>query len=138
MTPDINFGSPTVSGQVEVSSVPFKKTASYVQAQRTSNGTTDLGTPASGKVWRILAYTLIASNDDSTTTNRVADFRINGSVVENISMETPGTYGDGVAVSNVTFDYQACPVVQAGQDIEHKNTATDYSQLTVWYIEEDA
>lgn len=132
MVMNLNTGLTSVTGSVSVSSTQEKKTATCLNTDRSSSGTTTMGTVGANKVWRVLS-----ANSSVTSTGARAESQI---LLNGIEITTAISAISGQAADSVTWNYYACPVLTAGQTIQYVlglNGGTGYGYGSVSYVEED-
>jgi hypothetical protein len=137
--PNIDYGSPVVSGNVEVSATidETKRTVSHAFAFRTSAGTSTLGTVPANKVWRIIGFNLTTQVETGNVDTRV-DFKLAGNEAFSVRAWSANTYGTGGVADSIVFDYFTCPVIEAGEAVTLVCNVAVQCAGNVYYIEEDA
>jgi hypothetical protein len=121
-----NTGSDTVTLQ--------KKTATLLSSAVNLAATTTMGTVPANKVWRILSASMSMAIQDAAVQQR-NQILLNSVVA--LSLDAKGIaspYG-GVA-NSVTWSYEACPVLTAGQTVQHVLSHDENASAQVTYVEE--
>lgn len=135
--PDINFGSPTVSGQISVSNTVDPLAASIAHSARTTTGTSTIGTVGSGKKWYVIG---VQANIASAAFNNTftATLALAGTAIIRLDMHTNATYGNGNATEAIGFSLDACPILEEGETATIGVTGGVNCSGTIIYVEVDA
>lgn len=133
--PNIAYGSPTVSGSVDVTATvtQTKRNVLYLWGQTT--GTNALGTVPTGKIWRIVGVQL--SMPSATSGAHTLSLNVAGTVILLCQLNGLATYGNGDSHITQTFSYENAINATAGQAVNFvNNEASGLATAGVWYIEE--
>jgi len=125
---------------VSVTVTETLRTATVIAATRLASaaGNTTIGTVGAGKIWRILAVAVAGASDTPAGVGG-AFVTLNGIAVVSIEAATIAANARGQAANSVSFNYNACPILTAGQTAVLTNTsilADCRAQVT--YVEIDA
>lgn len=129
-----------ISTAGELSVAATKKTATVVSGARSASaGTTTIGTVGASKVWRILSLQISGLGTLSNFENE-ASIELNSVIALVIQVYGTTTYQRSASTATITWDYNACPVLAAGQTVTLTSGSASITRLTcsVTYVEEAA
>lgn len=137
-----NIGSETLAidgtNSTTVPTQEAKKTAAVLSYSGTSGTATTLGTVPASKVWRILSASSSMCYGDQVSTHDAAIYA-NSKIICACVGQGIGTYGNGGVANSVSWSYDCCPVLTAGQTVTMGAGKTGLTkQGSVTYIEEAA
>lgn len=141
MSPQIDFGSPTVSGNVNVNVESATYDVVFLKGNSANNSANTLGTVPASKVWLIISCSLGLRS--TTSAYAKGEIRLNGQACLVVASQSTTTYGGGQGNSAITFVPEACPRLSAGQTIQYVKTqgsgsTTGEIEASVGYVEIDA
>jgi len=137
MGQSLQSGSVNVNGTVTASGTFTEaiKTLVVVNAvERTSAGSTTLGTVPANKVWRIIHGFVTGRVNNG---NGSAKLELNGASVLAVNTSASATENNNQALS-IRFDYQAAPLLTAGQTVVFTTVSSQSGWCGFSYVEEAA
>lgn len=138
MSFQFNATSNTVAITGDITITETEKEVLYACNTTTASNSVTLGTVPAGKKWKILsAFAII--NTTTSANNAIANILLNGTAVIIAGTFGLATYGHGAVPVILTWSYDACPVLTAGQTAQLTSSGTGaYKHGGISYVEIDA